>query len=192
MDAFERKGMHMFAVRYRIHDIGQILSDAGMLMAVSDELVLGRPVAKDRYVLAEFSRNLFPDYVIPRRLFRARLCIGPNGRPVVSRQELLHLTDEDINVLMGAQGPVDTSCDRMARLHRRIDIAMRKFRRHAALSASACRIASFWEWGDKMPFGYRVWHLVRMAHTCPGMAAYKIGLMLPSIYSNRKGGNDAT
>ena len=171
MGSMERTGMHMFASRYSIDSIRQIFADAGLLVDELPEWFIGRSLGGDRYVLAKFKKCKWNMSAIPVRLYRARLDRKPNGVPICSRQEILHLTDTETRMLTGE---VEATCLQLAKLHRRIDIAMRKFRRHAELSVAVCRMALFVHTG----MDFRAWHLVRMAHHAPGLAAGKINRML--------------
>ena len=70
-------------------------------------------------------------------------------------------------------GSNDAACYEVAKLAKRIKIALNRFEQTAIMSVAACRIANMND-GDGIQMDSRTWHLVRSAHTTPALAATRI------------------
>lgn len=177
--AEERKYMHMSSVRMINRDIEDLLGRSGITPLIGPGTIIGtgaRPPcnSKRSYILAEFARCGNRLTAIPQRLYRARL-VFQKGSPVpqIVREEILCLSDYQIGMLLGNN---DAACYDVARLAKRIKIALKRFGRTATLSVAACRIANLKD-GHGYPMDSRTWHLVRAAHKTPAFAAIRIAAL---------------
>lgn len=175
----ERKYMHMSSVRMLNRDIEDMFSRSGINLLTGPDTYIGtgaRPPcnSKRSYILAEFYRCGNKLTAIPQRLYRARL-VFQKGEPVpqIVREEILCLSDYQIGMLLGNN---DAACYDVARLAKRIRIALKRFERTAILSVAACRIANLKN-GHGYPMDSRTWHLVRAAHKTPAFAAIRIAAL---------------
>ena len=177
--AEERKYMHMSSVRMLNRDIEDLLSRAGISPLIGPGTIIGTgartPVnSKRSYILAEFYRCGNKLTAIPQRLYRARLVFQKGvSVPQIVREEILCLSDYQIGMLLGNN---DAACYDVARLAKRIRIALKRFERTATLSVAACRIAHPKD-GHGYPMDSRTWHLVRAAHKTPAFAAIRIAAL---------------
>ena len=140
--AEERKYMHMSSVRMLNRDIEDLLGRAGINPLVGPDTIFGTgartPInSKRSYILAEFYRCGNKLTAIPQRLYRARL-VFQKGVPVpqIVREEILCLSDYQIGMLLGNN---DAACYDVARLAKRIKIALKRFERTAILSVAVRR-----------------------------------------------------
>lgn len=177
--AEERKYMHMSSVRMLNRDIEDLLGRSGITPLVGPGTIIGTGAcppcnSKRSYILAEFSRCGNRLTAIPQRLYRARLVFQKGvSVPQIVREEILCLSDYQIGMLLGNN---DAACYDVARLAKRIRIALKRFERTATLSVAACRIANLKN-GHGYPMDSRTWHLVRAAHKTPAFAAIRIAAL---------------
>jgi len=176
LSAEERKYMHMSSVRMLNRDIEAMFSRVNINPAVGPDTFIGTGAcppcnSKRSYILAEFYRCGNKLTAIPQRLYRARL-VFQKGAPVpqIVREEILCLSDYQIGMLLGNN---DANCYDVAKLAKRIKIALKRFEQTAILSVAACRIANM-NFGRGIPMDSRTWHLVRSAHATPALAATRI------------------
>ena len=176
LSATERKYLHMSSVRMSNREIEDMLSRSGIKPLIGPDTIIGtgaRPPcnSKRSYVLAEFYRCGSNYAAIPQRLYRARLVFQEGNRvPQIVREEILCLSDYQIGMLLGNN---DAACYDVAKLAKRIKIALKRFERTAILSVAACRIANLND-GHGFPMDSRTWHIVRAVHSTPGLAAIRI------------------
>lgn len=176
LSATERKYLHMSSVRMSNREIEDMLSRSGIKPLIGPDTIIGTGAhppcnSKRSYVLAEFYRCGSNYAAIPQRLYRARL-VFQEGEPVpqIVREEILCLSDYQIGMLLGNN---DAACYDVAKLAKRIKIALKRFERTAILSVAACRIANMND-GHGFPMDSRTWHIVRSVHSTPGLAAIRI------------------
>lgn len=179
LSAEERKYLHMSSVRMPNREIEAMLSRSGISPLIGPNTFIGTGAcppcnSKRSYVLAEFFRCGNKLAAIPQRLYRARL-VFQKGNPVpqIVREEILCLSDYQIGMLLGHN---DAACYDVAKLAKRIKIALKRFERTAILSVAACRIANLKN-GHGYPMDSRTWHLVRSAHKTPAFAAIRIAAL---------------
>lgn len=176
LSAVERKYLHMSSVRMTNREIEAMLSRSGVILNLGPNTIIGtgaRPPcnSKRSYVLADFYRCGSNFAAIPQRLYRARL-VFQKGNPVpqIVREEILCLSDYQIGMLLGSN---DAACYEVAKLAKRIKIALKRFEQTAIMSVAACHIANMND-GDGIQMDSRTWHIVRSAHTTPALAATRI------------------
>lgn len=176
LSAVERKYLHMSSVRMLNRDIEDLLGRSGINPLIGPGTIIGTGACppcnlKRSYILAEFARCGNKLTAIPQRLYRARLVFQKGvSVPQIVREEILCLSDYQIGMLLGNN---DAACYDVARLAKRIRIVLKRFERTATLSVAACRIANLND-GHGYPMDSRTWHLVRSAHSTPGLAAIRI------------------
>ena len=176
LSAEERKCLHMSSVRMINREIESMLSRSGITVNVGPTTIIGtgaRPPinSKRSYILAEFYRCGSNYAAIPQRLYRARLVFHKGIRvPQIVREEILCLSDYQIGMLLGNN---EAACYEVAKLAKRIKIALKRFEQTAIMSVAACRIANMCD-GDGFPMDSRTWHLIRAVHSTPGLAAVRI------------------
>lgn len=176
LSATERKYLHMSSVRMSNREIEDMLSRSGIKPLIGPDTIIGTGAhppcnSKRSYVLAEFYRCGSNYAAIPQRLYRARLVFQEGNQvPQIVREEILCLSDYQIGMLLGNN---DAACYDVAKLAKRIKIALKRFERTAILSVAACRIANMND-GHGFPMDSRTWHIVRSVHSTPGLAAIRI------------------
>ncbi len=176
LSATERKYLHMSSVRMSNREIEDMLSRSGIKPLIGPDTIIGTGAhppcnSKRSYVLAEFYRCGSNYAAIPQRLYRARLVFQEGNQvPQIVREEILCLSDYQIGMLLGNN---DAACYEVAKLAKRIKIALKRFERTAILSVAACRIANMND-GHGFPMDSRTWHIVRSVHSTPGLAAIRI------------------
>lgn len=159
-----------------IREIEDMLSRSGIKPLIGPDTIIGTGAhppcnSKRSYVLAEFYRCGSNYAAIPQRLYRARLVFQEGNQvPQVVREEILCLSDYQIGMLLWNN---DAACYDVAKLAKRIKIALKRFERTAILSVAACRIANMND-GHGFPMDSRTWHIVRSVHSTPGLAAIRI------------------
>lgn len=159
-----------------IREIEDMLSRSGIKPLIGPDTIIGTGAhppcnSKRSYVLAEFYRCGSNYAAIPQRLYRARLVFQEGNQvPQVVREEILCLSDYQIGMLLWNN---DAACYDVAKLAKRIKIALKRFERTAILSVAACSIANMND-GHGFPMDSRTWHIVRSVHSTPGLAAIRI------------------
>jgi hypothetical protein len=166
----------MSSVRMSNREIESMLSRSGVTLNLGPTTIIGTGAcppcnSKRSYVLAEFYRCGSNYASIPQRLYRARL-VFQKGHPVpqIVREEILCLSDYQIGMLLGHN---DAACHNVAKLAKRIKIALKRFAQTATMSVAACHIANMND-GDGIKMDSRTWHLVRSVHATPAIAATRI------------------
>lgn len=121
---------------------------------------------------------------VPQKLFRADLSfVVKDGIsvPCINRKQILDLSDREIGMITGS---VEASNLELARIHRRIGIAIKKFFKALPVSVMACRVVSLAN-KDKYNITCRVWNLLKMARRHPGFAAIRIAALFNQVMSTQ-------
>lgn len=185
----ERRAKHMSAVRFDNIKLEEMVHHENCMFNVgpiSIYLVGARMPLNSRasMVLGKLYRcNQVA--AVPQELFRADLnFVVKDGIsvPCITRKQLLALSDHEIDMITGS---AEASNLELARIHRRIDIAMEKFFKTLPVSVMACRVASL-EHKDKYNITYRVWNLIKMSRRHPGFAAIRIAAMFNQLDKEEK------
>ena len=180
----ERRTMHMSAVRFDNIKLEEMVHHENCSFSVGPTSIylVGAPMPCNSRASAVLGKLYRCNQVasVPQELFRADLSfVVKDGIsvPCITRKQLLALSDREIDMITGS---VEASNLELARIHRRIDIAMAKFFRALPVSVMACRVASL-EHKDKYNITCRVWNLIKMSRRHPGFAAIRIAAMLNQL-----------
>lgn len=185
----ERRCMHMSAVRLDNIKLEEMVHHENCMLNVGPTSIylVGAHMPLNSRASAVLGKLYRCNQVasVPQELFRADLSfVVKDGIsvPCITRKQLLALSDREIDMITGS---VEASNLELARIHRRIDIAMVKFFRALPVSVMACRVASL-EHKDKYNITYRVWNLIKMSRRHPEFAAIRIAAMLNQLEKEEK------
>lgn len=185
----ERRLNHMSAVRLDIAKLEEMVCYENCMFNVgptSIYLVGARLPLNSRAsaVLGKLHR-CNQEAAVPQKLFRADLSfVVKDGIsvPCITRKQILDLSDREIGMITGS---AEASNLELARIHRRIGIAIKKFFKALPVSVMACRVASLAH-KDKYNITCRVWNLLKMARRHPGFAAIRIAAMFNQLDKEEK------